>query len=196
MGEIFNAVKERRSIRKYKNEEIPIEKIKRVIQAANWAPSNANSQPWQFIVIKGDYLKKVSSIYYEWAQEYVPKADYIPEENKTEVMEYSKDFGGAPVQIIVTYEFFKDDDNRSEEALMSACAAIQNLCLVALEEGLGTVWIAGHATHDSRTRSLLKIPTNHKIAAIIPIGYSADNPNPPARKDEGLDQKTTWFGFE
>lgn len=195
MGEIFDAVKERRSIRKYKDEQVPVEKIKKVLQAANWAPSNMNDQPWQFIVLKGDYSQKVSSIYYEWAQEFVPKADYIPEENKDEIMDYSKDFGGAPVQIIVTYEYCENDENKSEEALMAACAAVQNLCLVALEEGLGTVWIAGNTSHDARVRSLLKIPSNHKIAAIIPIGYPADNPSPPKRKDEDLDHKTTWLGF-
>lgn len=196
MGNILQAVKERRSIRNYKSDEVPREKIEKVLQAANWAPSNANSQPWKFIVIKGDYSKKVSSIYYEWAQEYVPRADYIADENKSEIMDYSKDFGGAPVQIVVIYEFFENDENRSEEALMATCAAVQNLCLAALDEGLGTVWIAGHATHDPRTRSILKIPKNYKIAAIIPIGYPADTPKPPARKDEGLDHKTTWMGFE
>ncbi|MFT9497944.1 nitroreductase family protein [Anaerosolibacter sp.] len=58
MGKVFEAILKRRSIRKYKSEEVPQDKIKKVLEAANWAPSNGNSQPWCFIVTKGEYVNR------------------------------------------------------------------------------------------------------------------------------------------
>lgn len=194
MGEIFEAIKKRRSIRKYKKQEIPLNKIRKVLEAANWAPSNGNSQPWQFIVAKGKVTQKICKIFYEWAKDYIPNAPYIPLEKKPVMLEYAKDFGGAPVHIIVTYEVY-NDKIKTEEALMAASAAIQNLCLTAMEEGLGTVWIAGHVAHEQETRKVLGLTNNYKIAGIIPIGYPDIEPAVPPRVDPNLVEKVKWIGF-
>lgn len=174
---------------------MPAGKIKKVLEAANWAPSNGNSQPWSFIVATGEYAEKISKVFYEWAKDYIPKAAYIPPEKKASMLEYAKNFGGAPVHIIVTYETYPDEI-KTEEALMAACAAVQNLCLVAPEEGLGTVWIAGHIAHNKETREILQVPENHMIAGIIPIGYPDMDPPAPPREDPDLSRKAKWLGFK
>ncbi|MTI71054.1 MAG: nitroreductase family protein [Firmicutes bacterium] len=195
MGDIINTIKERRSVRKYKNIDVPKEKIKRILEAANWAPSNANSQPWKFYVLKKEYLNKVSGVFYKWSKEYIPKADYIPENKKNDMIEYSKNFGGAQNLVVVTYEAYENDKHRTEESLMASCAAVQNICLAAKEEDLGTVWITGHVTHDPETRKILNLDNNEKIAAIIPVGYPAVNPPAPPREDSNLVDKVKWMGF-
>lgn len=194
LREILEAIKSRRSIRKYKKIEVPQDKIKTVLEAANWAPSNGNSQPWEFFVVKGDYVQKISKVFYDWAKDYIPNAPYIPAEKKPAMLEYAKDFGGAPVYIVVTYEVY-DDAIKTEEALMAASAAIQNLCLAATENELGTVWIAGHVAHAQETRDILNLPDNRKIASIIPIGYPDMDPSAPPRKDPDLIEKVTWLGY-
>lgn len=194
MKKIFDVIQERRSIRKYEDKEVPVEKIKRVLHAANWAPSNGNSQPWNFIVLKGEPRKQICAVFSEWAQDYIPKAPYIPAEKKGPMLEYAKDFGGASVHIVVTYET-DEDLIKTEEALMAASAAIQNLCLAAYEEGLGTVWIAGEVAYKEATKEIIKLPKNQKIAGIIPIGYPAMSPPVPERQDPDLTQKVTWLGF-
>ena len=80
MGQVFDGILKRRSIRKYKNQEIPQDKLKKVLEAANWAPSNGNSQPWRFIVTKGEYVEKVCNVFDNWAKDYIPNAPYIPKE--------------------------------------------------------------------------------------------------------------------
>lgn len=195
MGKVFEVIKERRSIRKYKKEEVPQDKIKKVLEAANWAPSNGNSQPWKFIVMRGEYIDKICNIFYNWARDYIPKASYIPEEKKVQMIEYAKDFGGALNHIIVIYETY-EDEIATEESLMASSVAIENLCLAAWEEGLGTVWIAGHVAHDEETKRILGVEDNFKIAGIIPIGYPDINPAIPPRTDPQLAEKVKWLGFK
>ncbi|MGI6371686.1 MAG: nitroreductase family protein [Caldicoprobacterales bacterium] len=192
MGQVFDGILKRRSIRKYKNQEIPQDKLKKVLEAANWAPSNGNSQPWRFIVTKGEYVDKVCNVFYNWAKDYIPNAPYIPKEQVPGMLKYAENFGGAPVHIIVTHEIF-EDEMKTKEALMAASAAIQNLCLAAWEEGLGTVWIGGYVLHAEDTREILQLSENQEIAGIIPIGYPDENPVPPERID--LNQKVEWLGF-
>ncbi|TDX52878.1 nitroreductase family protein [Orenia marismortui] len=194
MEEVLKVIKERRSIRKYKDKDVAKNKIQKVLEGANWAPSNGNSQPWDFIVAKGEYVDKVCNVFYEWAKSYIPNAPYIPEEKKPLMLEYAKNFGGAPVHITVTYRS-SGDEIKDEEALMAASAAIQNLTLVATEEDLGTVWIAGHVAHAEKTKEILGLDDNQKIAGIIPIGYPDINPPAPAREDPDLNKKVTWLGF-
>ena len=192
MGQVFDGILKRRSIRKYKNQETPQDKLKKVLEAANWAPSNGNSQPWRFIVTKGEYVDKVCNVFYNWAKDYIPNAPYIPKEQVLGMLKYAENFGGAPVHIIVTHEIF-EDEMKTKEALMAASAAIQNLCLAAWEEGLGTVWIGGYVLHAEDTREILQLSENQEIAGIIPIGYPDENPVPPERID--LNQKVEWLGF-
>lgn len=194
MGEVFEAILKRRSIRKYKDEEISAEKIKKVLDAANWAPSNGNSQPWNFIVTKGEYVNRVCKIFSDWAKNYIPNAPYIPAEKKPIMLKYAENFGGAKNHIIVTYKVY-DDTIKTEEALMAASAAIQNLCLAAWEEGLGTVWIAGHVAHDDKTKKVLGLKEDEMIAGIIPIGYPDMEPPIPPREDPELEYKVKWLGF-
>lgn len=165
-----------------------------VLHAANWAPSSGNRQPWEFIVAGPDYAKKISGVFYGWAKDYIPTAPYIPEEKKPFMLKYAKNFGGAPTQIVVTYELF-DDAIKTEEALMGTCAAIQNLCLAAAAEGLGTVWIAGRTVHLAEFRNILNLPDNRKVAGIIPIGFPDMSPPAPPRKDPELEYKVQWLGY-
>ena len=194
MGKVFEAILKRRSIRKYKGEEIPQDTVKKVLEAANWAPSNGNSQPWSFIVTRGEYVDQVCQVFSNWAKDYIPNAPYIEEEKKAGMLKYAENFGGAPMHVIVTYKTY-EDEIQTEEALMAASAAIQNLCLAAWEEGLGTVWIAGHVAHDNTTREILELDKNEKIAAIIPIGYPDMDPPVPPREDPELVEKVKWMGF-
>jgi nitroreductase len=194
MAQVFEAILNRRSIRKYKSDEVPQDKIMKVLEAANWAPSNGNSQPWSFLVTKGEYVEKVCNLFHNWAKDYIPNAPYIPAEKKPAMLKYAENFGGAPMHIIVTYKAY-DDEIKTEESLMAASAAIQNLCLEAWDEGLGTVWIAGHVAHDIKTKKVLNIADDERIAGIIPIGYPDMEPPAPPREDPELIAKVKWLGF-
>ncbi len=193
MGAVLDTIKNRRSIRKYKADEIPKEKLEQVLEAANWAPSNGNMQSWSFVVTKGEAVKKVCKVFSDAMQEYIPKATYIPEEQKAGMLKYAENFGGAPMHIIVSYDSFEGDDEKTEKSMQAACAAVQNIMLAAWEEGLGTVWISGEVCTSPITREVLGLNKNQEIAAIVPIGYPAES---PAGTRDDVSSKTKWIGFD
>ena len=90
MGQAFEAILKRRSIRKYKSDEVPKDKIKKVLQAANWAPSNGNSQPWEFIVIRGEYVGKVCQIFYDWDKDYISNVHILLRTRSPECLSMQK----------------------------------------------------------------------------------------------------------
>lgn len=108
------------------------------------------------------------------------------------MLEYAKDFGGAQVHIIVSYET-EGDPIEDEESLMAASAAVQNLMVTAAAENLGTVWIAGDTAHNDNVRDLLNLSESEKIAGIIPIGIPDMDPSLTERQDP--EEKTEWLGF-
>ncbi|MCZ4696484.1 nitroreductase [Ancylomarina euxinus] len=191
---VLEVIKNRRSIRKYTNQEPDSDIIKNVLHAGNWAPSAGNHQPWEFIVVKGEVKSGISQEFYNFAKDYIPKAAYIPEDQKARMLEYSKDFGGAPIQIIVSYPNLEDNEKK-EEALKASCAAIQNILLQATQNGLGTVWVDGNITHSKKVKELIGLSNDRSIAGIIPIGYPDSNPPAPPRQDSELNEKVKWLGF-
>jgi len=192
MKEILDVIQNRRSIRKYKSTELDTELIKNVLRAANLAPSAGNSQPWEFIVSRKEYREKVCAEFFNFAKDYIPTAKYVPEDKKKIMLEYAKDFGGAPCHIIVTYPNL-DNAIKREEALKASCAAIQNLLLQSKAKGLGSVWIGSRLNHSNKVKSILGIGNDRNIAGIIPIGYPAKESEATPRVD--TDSKTTWLGF-
>ena len=106
--EVFEAIVKRRSIRKYLDKEVEEEKIMKILEAARWAPSARNVQPWQFIVVKDKERRK-----------------------ELEKIAYNQRFvGEAPVIIVVC--------NKKGESLVNVGLAMQNICLEAFELGLGS----------------------------------------------------------
>jgi nitroreductase len=192
MKDVLEIIKNRRSIRKYKSECPDKEQIAPLLEAANWAPSDGNSQPWSFTVYKGETADKICKIFYDFAKVHIMKAPYIPEEKKPLMIEYAKDFGGAPMHIAVSYKV-SGDEIKDEEALMAASAAVQNLMLACADKGMGSVWIAGEILHNPETLKLLNLSEDKKLAGIIPVGFP--DMDPPATPREDVELKTEWIGF-
>lgn len=192
MSEILDVIQNRRTIRKYKSTEPNVELIRNVLQAGNMAPSNGNSQPWEFIVIKGEYRKSICREFYNFSKEYIPKASYIPEDKKRIMLEYAKDLGGAPIHIIVTYPNLEDDIKKGQ-ALKSSSAAIQNILLQAHAEGLGTVWVGSNLNQSQKVKEILNLSEDRLIVGIIPIGYP--DIAAPTSPRSNSNSKTQWLGF-
>lgn len=149
----MNSIFTRRSIRKFKDKSIEPEKIKRVLKAAMQAPSAGNQQPWEFIVIDNkeilDDLKNLSL--------------------------YAGPIGNAPLSILAVgnKEFMKFPENWEQDL----GAAVENILIQAVEEGLGAVWLGISPLEDriSYVRNLLNLPENIIPFAAVPIGYPDEN---------------------
>ena len=156
MQEIFN----RRSIRKFTSDAVEPEKIDKLLRAAMQAPSAANEQPWEFIVVKNkETLARLS-----------------------EVSPYAKPVAGSAVTIVLlgNEKEFKIPKGWEEDM----GAASQNLLLEAVHLELGAVWL-GVATSDQVTdhvRRLFNLPDHIKPYGLIAVGY------PDGQKNEFIDR--------
>lgn len=153
--DIFEIIKTRRSIRKYKKEIPDKSLITRCIEAACYAPSSKNSQPWAFLLIKN--------------------TDKIRELSKTQP--YSKFLKNAPFVIVALA-----DESKSNHWLEDCSCAITLLLLEAHSLGLGTCWNAVYHPETSEredyVRKVLDIDKRYRVIANIGIGYPDEEPSP------------------
>ena len=159
--ELFEVIKERRSVRAFLDSPVEEEKIGKLLDAARWAPSAGNVQPWEFIVVKKeDTRKKLANA--ALGQRFIAQAPVVivacanPERSK-------RRYGYRG-------EFYSQLDT---------AAAVQNLLLAAHSLGLASCWVG--AFNEDEVKELLKIPEHVKVIAILPIGYPAEKPSPPHR---------------
>jgi len=198
MNSIINNIKNRRSIRKYKDKKIPKKLIKEIIESAKYAPSSHNRQPWNFTVITSrktiDELSEDIKSWYKSIIKLSLPLSFINEVKKS-VKEMSKRaksekdlfFYHAPAVIIIhapNKKFFQQD---------CACAA-QNMMLTARSLDIGSCWI-GFAdivlNKSAKISKKIGIPMAHNVMATIALGYPEKFPeNALPRKDCEID----WVG--
>jgi nitroreductase len=167
--ELQEAILKRRSVRKFTNYSVTDDEIKKILEAARWAPSWANTQTWTFIVVKDkNIIEGIASTIAKTnpANECVLKASAII------VACAKKGIAGCRNGREITrhHNWFMFDLG----------LAVQNLCLKAHELGLGTV-IVGMLDHD-QCKKLLSMPDDHEVAAIIPVGKPDEFRDGPKRK--------------
>ena len=155
--EVFEAIKGRRSIRAFKEQNVSEETIKKLIESATWAPSAGNIQPWEFIIVKERETKIRLS-------EAALNQEFLEE---------------APVLIIVCANEIKSSQRYGTRGTTLYCiqdtaAAIQNIHLVAFSLGLGTCWVG--AFDESQAREILHVPEGIRPVAMIPVGYPNEKP--------------------
>ena len=196
---LINLLKSRRSIRAYKPEPIPDEYVQKIIEAARWAPSGADSQPWEFIVIKKKDIKEnIVNLFMESIKP-VRQAELTREKElripALEMEMPEPGFKNAPVFILLC------GDPRVNEAFpltvfqkWSTEVFISNLAsaflcmhLAAKSLGLGSQWVSSTGTSmENGLKQLLNIPKEFKIYDMITVGYPAYQlgPRSPRRIDE------------
>lgn len=163
--DVFEAIKNRRSIRKYRSDFISEECIRKILDSAKWAPSAGNLQPWEFIVVTDKNVKRHLS-------EAALEQPFIEE---------------APVIIVICTNEERSariygTRGRHFYCLLDAAAAVQNILLTAYALGLGTCWVG--AFDDIKVAAVLKLPSGVRTIAIVPLGYADETPKPPSRFEE------------
>jgi nitroreductase len=192
--ELEEAIKERRSIRKYKDEEVPRKDIERIIELATWAPSGGNRQSWRFIVIEDrDKSKEMADLIREGIDNI--KDEYPEYRDRLErAIPYYTFFEEAPVTIAIVATEYPSISARLSDAkseggiplggLSSVAGAIQNLLLSAHSMGYGTCWMTGPLIVKDALEKYLGVADNEDLVAITPLGVPGENPAPkPRNKD-------------
>jgi nitroreductase len=171
--DILELIKTRRSIRSFKqNRKVEKKDILRLLEAAIWAPSGGNVQPWKFFVVTNPD-KRNGLFEASYRQEYILE---------------------APVSMVICIDEAKARAKYGERglnlyAIQDTAAAVQNILLSAVATGLGTCWIG--AFDEKKTRDCLELGNNLRPVAIIPVGYPNENPHPPHR--DQIDDVAQWM---
>ncbi|MHA1268660.1 MAG: nitroreductase family protein [Candidatus Helarchaeota archaeon] len=177
---LVNGIKTRRSIRKYKDIAINEKLIRKILELAIMAPSAHNSNPWYFLVIIDNQIKR--NLANNMAKKYemdLKKDGLKIEIIKQLVNESIEKFSHAPVLIIPCLDMKRmqkyPDERRQiiehQMGVQSVSASIQNLLLAAHNEGLGSCWYCAPLFAQNIVRDTLGIPKDIEPQAFITIGY-------------------------
>ena len=171
--DVMQAIKGRRSVRKYKAESVSDKDLDIVLEAARWAPSWANTQCWRFVVVRDPQLK-------------AKLADTLMlKDNRSTSTAAVRD---APVVIVTCAELGKSGYRRGTIAtdkgdwfMFDTALAMQNLTLAAHAIGLGTVHLGLFDAKE--VANILDVPYGAVVVEMTPLGYPDEQPIVPRRKE-------------
>jgi nitroreductase len=149
---VFDTIKDRRSIRVYKGERIPKDKLEKLLEAARLAPSAANRQNWKFIVVENEQIK-----------------------NQLVTACNNQAFVGTASHVIAGI-----GDSSQKWHQVDLAIALEHVVLEAVELELGTCWIG--AFNEDEVKKILKIPQDKKVVALLTVGVPAESPAARPRK--------------
>lgn len=139
--EVFEAVRSMLAVRSYRDEPVPREAVRRIVEAGRLSGSSQNGQPWHFIVVEDrETLRRIGAA--------ATHGPYVAE---------------APLAIAVAI------DKRSRFSVSDGSRAIQSMMLTAWSEGVGSNWVGFLGM--SEVKSLLGIPAELELLAVVPFGY-------------------------
>ncbi len=172
--EFEKVIKERKSIRKFESREVENEKLENIIECARLCQSAKNRQPWSFMILKDEAKNNIADIMLSLFE----KNDI----NIPGYMNSSKSSANviknAPVLILV---FRENDENWLIGDLLSIGAAIEHICLEAVNLGLGSLWIRDTVYTEKEICKSVGYSDLQLVSAIA-IGYSAESPSQRPRK--------------
>ena len=157
MSTTYETIALRRTIRRFQQTPIPEETIQRLIDVARLAPSGANLQPCEFVVVDDPELLKKIFVHLRWA------AYIAPDGNPPE--------GETPVCYVVV---LINTEHKKQGGEVDAAAAIMNILIAAQAEGVGSCWLG--SIDREGIRMSLHIPDNCLVNAVVALGYPNEQP--------------------
>lgn len=182
MNEVLKVIRERRSIRSFKSEQIKDEELKEILDAGIYAPSATNKQPWHFTVIQNkEIIDSLSNDFKELSKksdnEYIKR---FGENKKFHV------FYNAPTVILIS------GDESNQMAAIDCAAATENMLLAAEALGVGSCWVGFvayllNSEEGKKYLEKLGIPEGYKQIHSVALGYKKVNiANAPARRENTI----------
>jgi nitroreductase len=183
---LLGTVQKRRSVRVYKSGRVSAEQLEAILEAARWAPSGANTQPWEFIVTRDRAkMKKVRQIYdNEWKER--------KREDPVHYKGLKKDYvGDVSVLVLVcgdprtqqVYLTTRQPADREKLFQASIANSVEHMMLAAAGMGLGTVWVSVREEVEPELRALFKVPQPLRLLWVVPIGHAKSWPRAKPRRN-------------
>ena len=188
---LSETIRNRRSVKNFLSREVSKDALNTILEAATWAPSAHNAQPWRFIVITDCRTRRelAEAMATAWARDMT--TDGVPPSVRERLVKDSIDrFTGAPVLIVASITMEDMDDYLEERrqkiehamATQSLAAAVQNMLLAAHSAGFGSCWFCAPLFCQDVVRKILRIPGNVEPQALITLGFPSGRVDPPSRK--------------
>lgn len=220
--EFIDVLKSRRSIRAFKKDPVPLMLLKQIMEESLWAPSWANTQPWEFVIAGGPKLQEIINQFLaknseraypdiarppEFPEVYLNRIKALgasgPPRSKEDMQKHmakslSHYYAPAAIYVIIDKSFFYTSRGTNVWSLYDCGAVAQNICLVAANHGLGTVEQAQAVIYPDILRNVLGTPESKLFAIGISIGYPDwDDPmlKAPRTTRESLDTVSKFIGF-
>jgi nitroreductase len=203
--DLFDAIKGRKSIRRFKRTPVPDEDIKKILDAGRWAPSANNTQPWSFIVVKDrELLTNMAAAVREMIDRMVPFAENEKQSQRLSAYKnnYYTFFEHAPAMVVVLMEAYDAGTDRllakmgysaedikrlrPSPGLQSVAAAIQNMLLAAYALGYSSCWMTGPTVAQEAFEKLFGFGKEKFVAALLPLGEADENP--PSRPRRPIEE--------
>jgi len=198
--DLLPVIQQRRSVRSYAPDPVPCGLLKTLLQAAAWAPSAHNRQPWRLAVVQGLGQKKELAA----AMGTRLRADRLAAGDPSEAVEKDversrQSLMQPPVLLLFCMTMTEmdryPDERRSQAewtmAVQSVALAAQNLLLAAHAAGLGACWRCAPLFCPETVRETLELPVDWEPQALISLGYPADAGKPPKRRP--LTEVVRWL---
>jgi len=182
--ELFEAIKGRRSIRRYKTDPVDDKQIESILDAGRWAPSWANTQCWRFIVIRDAKIKSQlaeTMMAVKLPDREIPNPALNAMKTAPVVIVVCAQTGIAGVKHSTSGTNLEYATDKGDWFMFDTALAIENMLLAAYGQGLGTVIIG--AFDAPRAEKVLNIPKGCRIVAFFPVGVPEGPGKAPPRKE-------------
>lgn len=198
--ELYAAMSTLRAVRRLKPDPIPADVLNRVLQAAAWAPTGGNAQPWRIVLVTDPAPKKklgelYASSWFAFAKGYESRMAALPEADRARelrTLAAANHLGAhlheAPAIAIFCFnpQLMAITDSKLDRVSVvgggSVYTAVQNLLLACRAEGLGCVLTTLLCEHEPAVKQLLGIPEPWGTAAAVPMGYPIGKGHGPIRR--------------
>lgn len=146
---MLETIRKRRSIRRFRPDPIDDGTVESILEMGTWAPSGLNNQPWKFVVVRADDVKRRLAVH----------------------TRYGHILEGAPACIAVFLDQAESYDRTKDMQAIGAC--IQNMLLAVHHLGLGAVWLGEILKNRRSVEKILEVPENCELMAVIAFGKPA-----------------------
>jgi coenzyme F420-0:L-glutamate ligase/coenzyme F420-1:gamma-L-glutamate ligase len=184
-------MKGRRSVRRFLPRPVPAETLERMLEAATWAPSSHNCQPWRLAVLTKPEIKAhLADAMGDELRHDLLADGLAPEEIEAQAFRSRRRIIEAPAAVLLCLDStqgdqFPDEARQRAEMLMgvqSVAMAGQNLLLAAHAQGLGGVWVCAPLFAPQAVRRVLDLPGEWQPQGLVLVGYPAQIPPPRLRR--------------
>ena len=183
--ELDQAIRTRRSIKRFTDRPISREEIARLLDAAVYAPNHRMTQPWRFYVLGPEARRSYG------AALGARKARKVEDPEAARVVATKAEEGEASLPAMIAVAMTVSDNAEiREEDYAATMMAVQNLLLAATANGLGTHLKTGAIMDDPRAREAVGVPDGQRIVTLIQLGEPAEIP--PEKPRRPAAELTTW----